>query len=77
MIAAILATVAEHVLPIFLLSGLFTRAAAFAIAMMTLTIQIFVYPDAYPTHASWLAIALLLMYRGAGSFSLDHWLAKR
>ena len=77
LIAAILATVAEHILPILLLTGLFTRLAGFGIAMMALTIQIFVYPDAYPTHASWLAIALLLMYRGAGSFSLDNWIAKR
>ncbi|MBD5770762.1 DoxX family protein [Marinomonas colpomeniae] len=77
MIAAVLATLAEHLLPILILSGLFTRLAGFGIAMMTLVIQIFVYPDAYPTHATWLAIALLLMYRGAGSFSLDNWLAKR
>jgi putative oxidoreductase len=77
MIAAVLATLAEHLLPILILSGLFTRLAGFGIAMMTLVIQIFVYPDAYPTHATWLAIALLLMYRGPGSFSLDNWLAKR
>jgi putative oxidoreductase len=77
MVAAILATLAEHVLPILILSGLFTRLAGFGIAMMTLVIQLFVYPDAYPTHATWLAIALLLMYRGAGVLSLDHWLAKR
>jgi putative oxidoreductase len=77
MVAAILATLAEHILPILILSGLFTRLAGFGIAMMTLVIQLFVYPDAYPTHATWLAIALLLMYRGAGVLSLDHWLAKR
>ena len=77
MAAAILATLAEHILPILILSGLFTRLAGFGIAMMTLVIQLFVYPDAYPTHATWLAIALLLMYRGAGIFSFDHWLAKR
>jgi putative oxidoreductase len=77
MVAAILATLAEHILPILILSGLFTRLAGFGIAMMTLVIQLFVYPDAYPTHETWLAIALLLMYRGAGIFSLDHWLAKR
>ncbi len=77
MIAAVLATLAEHILPILILSGLFTRLAAFGIAMMTLVIQLFVYPDAYPMHGTWLAIALLLMYRGAGSFSLDHWLVKR
>jgi len=77
MIAAILATIAEHVLPILILTGTFTRLAGFGIAMMTLVIQIFVYPDAYPTHATWIAISLLLMYRGAGNLSVDHWLTKR
>jgi len=77
MIAAILATIAEHVLPILILTGTFTRLAGFGIAMMTLVIQIFVYPDAYPTHATWIAISLVLMSRGAGSFSVDHWLTKR
>jgi len=76
MIAAIMATLAEHVLPILILMGFFTRFAAFGLASMTLVIQLFVYSDAYPTHATWLAIALLLMYRGAGVVSLDHVLSK-
>ncbi|MEP3348679.1 MAG: DoxX family protein [Marinomonas sp.] len=76
MIAAVLATIAEHILPILILGGLFTRLAAFGLAGMTLVIQLFVYPEAYPTHATWLAIALLLMYKGAGSFSLDHLLTR-
>lgn len=75
-IAAILATIAEHILPILILTGFFTRFAAFGLAGMTLVIQLFVYPDAYPTHGTWLAIALLLMYRGAGVFSLDRLLLK-
>jgi putative oxidoreductase len=76
-IAAILAALAEHFLPILILTGLFTRLAAFALACMTLVIQIFVYPDAYPTHATWLAIAMLLMYKGAGNLSLDHLFFKK
>lgn len=75
-IAAILATIAEHILPVLILTGFFTRFAAFGLAGMTLVIQLFVYPDAYPTHGTWLAIALLLMYRGAGVFSLDRLLLK-
>ena len=43
---------------------------------MTLTIQLFVYPDAYPTHGTWAAIFLLLMARGPGVLSLDHLLAR-
>lgn len=70
-IAAVLATIAEHVLPILILTGFLTRLAAFGLAAMTMVIQLFVYPDAYPTHGTWLAIALLLMYRGAGRFSFD------
>ncbi len=76
LMAAVLATAAEHILPILILSGLFTRFAAFGLAMMTLVIQLFVYPSAYPTHATWLALALLLMYKGAGTFSLDYVLSK-
>ncbi|MEI6419103.1 MAG: DoxX family protein, partial [Sphingomonadales bacterium] len=38
---------------------------------MTATIQIFVYPDAWPTHLSWAAIMLPIIARGPGAFSLD------
>ena len=38
---------------------------------MTLVIQCFVYPDAWPTHLSWAAILLPLVARGAGRVSLD------
>jgi putative oxidoreductase len=44
---------------------------------MTLTIQIFLYPDAYPTHGVWAAVQLCLMARGPGRISLDHWIARR
>ncbi|RBP83847.1 DoxX family protein [Marinomonas rhizomae] len=76
-IAATLATLAEHILPILILSGFLTRFAALGLAGMTLVIQLFVYPDAYPTHATWLTIALLIMWRGAGAFSLDRLIFKR
>lgn len=77
MLAAVLATIGEHLLPTLILTGLLTRLASFGIVMMTLVIQIFVYPDAYATHATWTAVALFLMHKGPGSFSLDHLLAKR
>jgi len=39
---------------------------------MTLVIQVFVFPDAWwPTHSLWVALALVLITRGAGFFSLD------
>lgn len=70
--AAQMATLAEFVLPILIALGLATRLSAFALLGMTLVIQIFVYPDAWWTvHVIWAALALVLVSRGAGPFSLD------
>lgn len=76
-LAAYLAATAEHVLPLLLLLGLATRLSAFALLVMTLVIQVFVYPLAYPTHALWAALLLYLMARGPGAVSLDNVLARR
>ena len=70
-IAAHLATYAEHVFPLLLVLGLCTRLSALALLVMTLTIQIFVYPDAWPTHLSWAALLLYLAGRGGGKLALD------
>lgn len=70
-IAAHLATYAEHLFPVLLVLGLFTRLSAAALLGMTAVIQIFVYPDAWPTHLSWAALMLYLVGRGAGTLSLD------
>lgn len=75
--AAYLATFSEHVFPLLILLGLATRFSALALLGMTLTIQLFVYPDAYPVHGTWAAILLLLMARGPGVLSIDHLLARR
>jgi putative oxidoreductase len=69
--AAVMATVGEHVFPILLILGFFTRLSALALLGMTLTIQIFVYPDAWPTHLSWAGLLLPLIALGGGRFSLD------
>lgn len=69
--AAYLAATAEHIFPILLLLGLFTRLSALALLGMTLVIEVFVYPDAWPTHLSWAGIMLPLIALGGGSFSLD------
>jgi putative oxidoreductase len=76
-LAAHLAAYAEHIFPVLLAIGLATRFAALALLIMTLVIQIFVYPDAWPTHGVWTASLLLLMMRGAGLLSLDHLIEKR
>ena len=70
-VAAQLATVAEHLFPVLLVLGLLTRISALALLVMTVTIQVFVYPDAWPTHLSWAALLLFLIGRGAGRLSLD------
>lgn len=74
--AALLAATAEHVLALLLLLGLATRFAALGLLSMTVVIQLLVYPDAYPTHATWAAVLLYLLARGPGVFSLDHLLAR-
>lgn len=76
-LAAPLAAFAEHLFPILILIGLATRFSSLALLLMTLTIQLFVYPDAYPTHGVWAAVLLFLIARGPGMISIDHWLAKR
>ncbi|MCU4119382.1 DoxX family protein [Variovorax sp. N23] len=70
-LAAHLAAYAEHLFPILLVLGLFTRLSAAALLGMTLVIQVFVYPDAWPTHLSWAALLLYPVGRGAGRLSLD------
>jgi putative oxidoreductase len=77
-IAAYLATYAEHLLPLLLILGLGTRLAAFGLFVMTLTIQIFVYPDAFvSTHFGWFALALGVMAYGPGKLSIDNMLASK
>ena len=75
--AAHAAAYAEHLFPVLLVLGIGTRFAALALLGMTLVIEVFVYPDAWPTHLSWAAPLLLLAARGAGRVSLDHRLGLR
>lgn len=77
-LAVPLATYAEHLFPILLVLGLFTRFAALSLLAMTLVIQFFVYPEAWwATHLLWVALAAILVSRGGGIFSLDALLASR
>lgn len=77
-LAAVLATGAEHLFPVLLVLGLFTRGAALALLGMTMVIQIFVYPDAWWTeHSLWTALALVLIVRGGGRLAIDTVLTAR
>lgn len=76
-LAALAAQVAEHVLPVLLVLGLLTRLSAAGLLVMTLVIQVFVYPNAYVAHAGWAAILLMLMKYGPGEISLDHLFRRR
>jgi putative oxidoreductase len=70
-LAAHLATYAEHLFPLLLVLGLATRLSAAALLVMTAVIQFLVYPDAWPTHLTWAVPLLYLLGRGAGTVSLD------
>jgi putative oxidoreductase len=70
-LATVAATVSEHLFPILLVLGLCTRYAALGLLGMTLVIQLFVYPDAWPTHLGWIGLLLPLVALGGGKISLD------
>lgn len=73
-----IATYAEHVLPTLVMLGLATRFGAAGLFVMTATIQLFVYPEAFWTpHVMWFALALILIARGGGLFALDRLFDRR
>lgn len=77
-LAAYLATYAEHAFALSLFVGLATRLSAVGIIIMTLVIQLFVYPDAFlGVHLGWLAMGLAILVKGPGALSLDHLLRQR
>lgn len=63
--------------PVLLVLGLLTRPVAAVLLGMTAVIEIFVYPQAWPTHIQWAAMLLVLLCRGAGKLSIDHVLWQR
>jgi len=69
--AAVLATLAEHILPVLLVLGLASRFAAAGLLVMTATIQIFVFPEAWGVHGLWAASLLAVLTFGPGRLALD------
>ena len=80
-IGAYLVSFAQFLLPVLLVLGLATRFSAFGLLVITVMIQLFVYPDAlWTTHIYWIVILTALMSAGPGTLSLDHlirWATRR
>jgi putative oxidoreductase len=76
-IAAGVALAIELASPVLLVLGLFTRATVVVLLGMTAVIEIFVYPEAWPTHLQWSAMMLVLLCRGAGAVSVDRLIWRR
>ena len=70
-IAAYAATTLEIGCSSLILVGVLTRVSTLLLLGMTATIQLFIYPDAWPTHIQWLAFMIILVLRGPGRVSLD------
>jgi putative oxidoreductase len=66
-------SIGEIVLPILVVLGLFTRFAGVGLLLMTLIIQL-TFPDAWPLHFTWAAMALGVIYLGGSKLSLDRFL---
>lgn len=78
-LAVPMATYAEFLFPILLVLGLATRFSAVALLIMTLVIQIFVFPTS-DHFFGWamvpIALAAVLIARGSGMLSADAIVAK-
>jgi putative oxidoreductase len=75
-LAAQLATTVELGVPPLLFAGLATRIATLPLLGMIAVIQIFVYPNAWSDHLLWASALALVLTRGPGTFSLDHWIGR-
>ena len=73
-ISAYMATYGEFLLGLAIMLGLLTRLSALGLLGMTLVIQTFVYPDAWPTHLMWAVPLLYLIKHGGGRVSVDNFI---
>jgi putative oxidoreductase len=76
-IAAVAATISEHLFSALLVIGLASRLSAGALLGMTLVIEIFVYPDSWPDHLMWASAMVYIILRGPGALSVDHLIRRR
>jgi putative oxidoreductase len=79
-IAAVLGTMAELGLPVLLILGIGTRAAALALFVFNI-IAVISYPDlsdaGLKDHYLWGALMLVIAVYGPGKLSIDRWLGGR
>jgi len=76
-LAAYMAISIELSTPVLLVTGFLTRLAALVLLGMTAVIEVFIYPQAWPTHIQWAAMLLVLLCRGPGAWSVDHLVRRR
>lgn len=76
-VAAYVTTLIELVVPWMLILGLGARLGAAIFLAETLVIQIFVYPQSYPSHLLWAGPLLYVLLRGPGAWSVDHQIRRR
>jgi putative oxidoreductase len=72
-VMAYASSIGEIILPILVVLGLFTRFAGVGLLLMALIIQL-TFPDAWPLHFTWAAMALGVIYLGGSKLSLDRFL---
>jgi putative oxidoreductase len=75
-LAAYMATTVELTCPVLLVLGLAARLATLPMLAQTLVIEAFVYPENWIEHLTWASMLLLILTRGGGAISIDHWLAR-
>lgn len=75
-VAAYVATAAELALPAMLVLGLGGRVAAVGLMAMVLVIELFVYPGT-TEHYYWMLILAIIITRGPGKLSADHFIRKK
>jgi putative oxidoreductase len=76
-IAAVVATISEHLFSALLVIGLASRLSAGALFGMTVVIELFVYPESWPDHLMWSASLIFIILRGPGTWSVDHVIRKK
>ena len=72
-IAAVMSATFELSCSVLIVVGLATRLATLPLLGMTFVIEVFVYPEFWSMHLMWATILLLLLTKGPGAFSLDHY----